>query len=252
MIRTLFAAIVLVVLTVVVATLLLLLGIFYASRRLVALSGIIWSWAVLAGCGVKLRIAGRENIDPLCPRVYIGNHQSAVDIPILMLALRGDVRFLAKKSLFQIPLFGWVIGRYGHVRIDRSNPRVAAEALERALARFRNKPTSIAIFPEGTRSLDGELLPFRRGSMKIAQRTGLPVVPFSIDGSLAVKSPRRWLVKGGPVRLTFGMPVGADAIALMTSAELEQTLHAAVAEQLSAGITSGAGETPSYERVGVS
>ena len=181
----------------------LLIGLVYPSRRLVAFAAVVWSKVILSLAGVRLTVEGKERVSDRVPRFYMGNHQSALDIPILLLALDGHVRFMAKNTLFRIPVFGWVLLRYGYAPIDRSNPRVTLRTLDRMLERLRRDPVSLAAFPEGTRSPDGRLLPFRRGTMKIGQRSGLPVVPFSIDGSLAVYSRERFAAHPGPVKLIF-------------------------------------------------
>ena len=210
----------------------LLIGLIYPSRRVVAFAAVVWSRVVLSLAGVRLTIEGKELVADRVPRFFMGNHQSALDIPILLLALDGHVRFMAKDTLFRIPVFGWVLLRYGYAPINRSSPRVTLRTIERMLERLRRDPISIAVFPEGSRSSDGRLITFRRGTMKVGQRSGLPVVPFSIEGSLAVYNRQRFAANPGPVKLVFAEPILADEVAAMSTSELHDRVKATIARQL--------------------
>lgn len=210
----------------------LLVGFIYPSRRLMAWSAALWARTMLTICGMRLTIEGTEHIQDAGARFFLGNHQSALDIPIVVLALKGDVRFIAKSTLFRFPVFGWILLRYGYVPVDRTRARVALRSLDRMLQRIQLNPISLAVFPEGTRSYDGRLLPFRKGTMKICRRAGLPVVPFAIDGSYMVNPRDRLRAYSGPVRLSFGRPIPADEVAAMTPSELHDRVREAVAQLL--------------------
>ncbi|MBU0719695.1 MAG: 1-acyl-sn-glycerol-3-phosphate acyltransferase, partial [Planctomycetes bacterium] len=188
-----------------------------------------WGRAILAAAGVRLTIEGSEYAMRDPSGFFLGNHQSALDIPVMFVALRGRVRFLAKESLFRIPVLGWVLSSYGHIPIDRSHARVALSAIERIMSRPGCQAPSIVVFPEGTRSVDGQLLPFRRGVMKICQRAGAGVVPFSIAGTAAIHRRGRFCIRSGPVRLTFAEPIVAAEVVAMTSTELHDRVRAAIA-----------------------
>ena len=122
--------------------------------------------------------------------------------------------------------------RYGYAPIDRSSPRVTLRTLDRMLDRLRRDPISLAVFPEGTRSSDGKLLTFRRGTMKVGQRSELPIVPFTIEGSLAVYSRERFAANPGPVKLIFAEPIPASEVAAMSTMELHDRVKATIARQL--------------------
>lgn len=228
MIRALLTVLVASLVVIVIGPPLLLLGLIYPSRWAIARGSEFWARAILWAAGVRLTIEGTEHIAAESPKFFMGNHQSALDIPILIAALRGDVRFMGKDTLFRIPLFGWVILRYGYTPVHRSRPRVTLQTLNRMLARIRERPISLAVFPEGTRTRDGRLLPFRKGTMKIGRRAGLPIVPFSIDGSMAVNSRDKFRAVPGRVRLTFSEPIPAEEIAAMSPTELHDRVHEAV------------------------
>jgi len=158
-------------------------AVVHSSRRLFAFWSRLWSRVILTLAGVRLTVQGRDHIADGEPSFFVGNHPSALDIPILFTALDGNIRFMAKKSLFRIPLFGYVLKRYGFIPIDREHPRAALLACEGMVEQLKRDPISFAVFPEGTRSPDGRLLPFRKGALRICLQSGLRVVPFSIDGS---------------------------------------------------------------------
>lgn len=232
MFRAIFVALVTAMLVVVIGTPVFILGLIYPARGFFAWPSFVWGRCILAACGVRLQIDGQADLGEPRPRFFVGNHQSALDIPVLIVALRGNVRFMAKESLFRIPILGWNLHRYDHVPIDRKSPRVTLHRLERMIARIRRAPISLIVFPEGTRSPDGELLPFRKGAMRICQRAGLDVVPFSICGSQAVLDRAKFRVRPGAIRLRFGEAIAAADVSAMTPAELHDRVYDDVARGL--------------------
>jgi 1-acyl-sn-glycerol-3-phosphate acyltransferase len=232
MLRAAVTVLVMSVVVLVVGTPILLMGLIYPWRRLFDSGAVFWSRLVLFFAGVKLQVEGREAVSDGVPRFFMGNHQSALDIPIVVAALDGHVRLMAKDTLFRIPIFGWTLSRYGFAAIKRESARTTLSSLERMLQRLRREPISWAVFPEGTRSRDGRLLPFRRGTMKVGQRSGLPIVPFSIAGSMAVHHRDHFAAHPGPVRLVFGQPIPAEEVAMMSAAELQHRVVSTIAGQL--------------------
>jgi 1-acyl-sn-glycerol-3-phosphate acyltransferase len=202
------------------------------SRRLVAFVSVWWAKAILAAAGVELSIHGRERVADGEPRFYLANHRAAIDTPILIAALHGEVRFLAKDVLFGMPLFGWILRRFEHIRVDRGSARMSLRRIEGALDRLQRDPISIAAYPEGTRSRTGKLLPFRRGTMKICQRAGLTVTPVCIEGSGRVNPPSERVGNPGPVRVTFGRPIPAAEVARLSAEELHDRVRSAIASML--------------------
>ncbi len=204
---------------------LFVIGLFRPSRRAFALCFRTWAWLILRAASTRVQFEGhRPRVgDPPC--FFMSNHQSAFDIPVLMYALNGDVRFLAKESLFRFPLFGWVIRRYGNVPVDRANPRVTLRRMETMLGLDRKHPLSLIAFPEGTRSRDGHLLPFHRGTMKIAQRTGLDVVPVTVDGAIKVNPRGEFRLYPGEVRVRFAAPIPAAEVASLSAQQLMERVR---------------------------
>ena len=191
-----------------------------------------WSRTILLAAGVRLRCEGAEFVADGAPAFFVVNHQSALDIPVLGAALGGRVRFLTKKTLFKIPVFGSYLRAYGQAEIDRSNPRAALKSLSKVIESIRKHPSSFVLFPEGTRSTDGQLLPFRRGALKICRRGGLRVVPVAIDGSVSVLKRGEYRVRGGVVRLVFCPPILAEEVAALSQDELTERVRRAIAEAL--------------------
>src|SRR5215813_3890698 len=120
----------------------------------------IWSRMILWTSGVRLNVSGANNLTPGIPYVLCVNHQSHMDIPIVIVAIPIQFRFAAKKELFRIPFLGWHLRRSGHVPIDRENPRAAIRSLSQA-AKTIQSGTPLVIFPEGGTSQDGRILPFK-------------------------------------------------------------------------------------------
>lgn len=209
-----------------------LLSLVCPMRRLVARSSVIWAKAILAMAGVRLSIHGREHVAGAEPRLYLANHQAAMDELILIVAVGGDVLFFTKDALFAFPVFGWLLRRLGHIRIERNSPRASIRNLERAFERIQRDPISVAVHPEGTRSPDGKLLPFRRGTMKICQRAGMAVTPVCIVGSGRVNPPSECVARPGPVRLTFGRTIPAVEVVNMTPDELHDRVRSAITAML--------------------
>jgi len=161
------------------------------KRRRIKMVERLWGKSVLAVGGIRLKVEGLENV-PASPVIYMANHQSDLDWPILHSVLPGDFVLLAKKELFQTPIFGKYIKFAGHQSIDRSSALNVFKAF-RGVAKTVKKGRSIAIFPEGTRTVDGRLGDFSPISFLVAKETGAPVVPVVIDGSFKA------LRKGNPI-----------------------------------------------------
>ena len=160
------------------------------SKRIKGVAS-IWGKLILAAGGIKLKVNGIENI-PDRTVIYMSNHQSDLDWPMLVAILPGDFVFLAKKELFELPIFGSYMKLAGHVAIDRSSPLKTIRSLNR-LVNVINKGQSVLIFPEGTRSTDGKLGKFNLQSFLVAQKTGVPIIPIIINGSFKA------LRKGDPI-----------------------------------------------------
>jgi len=184
----------------------LLAGIVDDSGNWIHRLGRLWARAIIRTSGVKIEVQGHEHIPVGKPVIFACNHASQFDIPIVHEALPVQFRFVVKKELFKIPLFGFALNHAGYIPIDRSGGKAALRSVQEAAEKLR-KGTSIVIFPEGTRSTDGRLMPFKVGGILIAVKAGCPIVPVAINGSHKVLPKGSIRVRPGRIKMTFGLPV---------------------------------------------
>jgi len=159
-----------------------------------------WSPSILRLAGITLEVTSATL--PPGPLVFASNHESALDICILLACVPRSIRFVAKQELFRLPVFGWYLSKGGHVPVDRTNRTRAVESL-RAAARKVRDGTSLIVFPEGTRSRDGLVHPFKKGPFVLAVEAGAPVVPVAIYGAGRLNPKSAIAAVPGLVRVRF-------------------------------------------------
>ena len=189
-----------------------------------------WSRTSLAMAGVKLTVSGLNWVPIEGPVIYMGNHQSNFDILALTSAIPRRFSWLAKEELFRVPFFGGAMRRAGYIPLDRSDGRQALKSIDEAARRIR-EGVSVVVFPEGTRTYDGTLLPFKKGGFILASRAAVPVVPFTINGSMAINPRNRFELYPGAINITFAEPVRPEGTG--------NTARELLLEQVRAAITSG-------------
>lgn len=165
-----------------------------------------WAPVLLWAGGAKLHVKGTEHLRPNQPYIFVSNHQSTIDIPVLFMALPINCRFVAKKVLRYVPFLGWYMWLSRFVFIDRSNRRSAMRSLEVAAKEIQSG-VSIIVFPEGTRSEDRRVLPFKTGSFILAERAQVPVIPVAIEGSGQLMPKNSWNITPGTIQVLLGAPV---------------------------------------------
>lgn len=164
-----------------------------------------WSWLILATTGVRVRVEGLDHLVPGTTYVFVSNHQSIYDIPVLFGSLPYQLRIIAKESLGRFPFLGWHLRRTGHMLVDRSRPdRAGIFAWATALP---SRGLSLIVFPEGTRSRDGLVATFKAGSLVPAVQAGIPIVPLSVVGSRHVMRKGELTTRPGDVRLLVHSPL---------------------------------------------
>jgi 1-acyl-sn-glycerol-3-phosphate acyltransferase len=176
-----------------------------------------WSRLILATTGVQVHVEGLDRIERGQTYVFIANHQSIYDIPVVFASLPFQLRIIAKESLGRFPFLGWHLRRAGHLLVDRSHPDRAG-----ILNRWRGLVAdhlSLVIFPEGTRSSDGRVRRFLGGSFLLALEAGLTIVPLSISGSRHVMPKGRLMTCPGRVTLVVHEPVVTSKIEAPTIAD---------------------------------
>jgi 1-acyl-sn-glycerol-3-phosphate acyltransferase len=179
----------------------------------------IWSRILLAICGTKVQVIGRENLLQSKPQVLMANHQSDFDILITLAHVPGQFRWIAKKELFAIPVFGEAMKSAGYIEIDRQNHEKALRSLDLAALRIR-EGKSVMTFPEGTRSRDGEIKAFKQGTFYLAIQAGAPIVPISIIGSGEIMPKRSLKIKPGKIKLVIDKPIPVAGYSLENRHEL--------------------------------
>ena len=192
-----------------------------------------WGRSILWAGGVRTETSGHCADLQRRSFIYMSNHQSNFDIPVLYGALPVQFRWLAKAELFKIPVFGQGMRGAGYISIDRSNRQSAFQSLARAAESIRNG-TSIMIFPEGTRSRDGDLQAFKKGGFVMAVDAGVPIVPVVISGTHAVMPKGSFLVRRRRVRVYLGTPIATSDFTRKTKDDLMAKVRSAMLEMLSA------------------
>jgi 1-acyl-sn-glycerol-3-phosphate acyltransferase len=172
----------------------------------------IWSPVLLWAGGAKLEVIGKENVDPKRPTIYVGNHLSTLDIPAHFVAVHADFRFVAKSQLRFVPLIGWYLWLAGHIFINRGDRSSAIGSLDRAARQIRSG-TSIFLYPEGTRSEDGRVLPFKKGPFALALKARVAICPVTIQGTDDVMPKNSWNITPGVVRVKIGSPIDTSGFA---------------------------------------
>jgi 1-acyl-sn-glycerol-3-phosphate acyltransferase len=166
----------------------------------------LWVEWLLRTNGIRLRVEGMENLKKDQSYILVSNHASILDIPALISAAPFPVRFLAKKSLRWFPIFGWVLHFSGHILIDRQSAQSALRSLKKAPSLLK-KGISIIVFPEGTRSPDGEVKEFKRGAFLLARHSKFPVVPVSTIGTYDMLPRHGWCFSPGTIHIRMGEPI---------------------------------------------
>ncbi|MBP7868089.1 MAG: 1-acyl-sn-glycerol-3-phosphate acyltransferase [Acidobacteria bacterium] len=194
--------------TVVMSTLAVLSTLLSGKGRLQHGCARLWARFILRVSGVRWRAEGLGRLPADRPCILMSNHQSNMDIPILLTALPIPFRFLAKESLFRIPFLGWYLRRCRHIPIHREDPRKAVRSLRDAAEKIRGG-VSVLVFPEGTRSEDGHLQEFKKGGFLLGTFSGALLVPVAIAGSRQVLPKGSSDLRSGKVSLAVGEPLDA-------------------------------------------
>lgn len=197
--------------TIVLGTLSITSSLFQSSGRFAHWCARTWSRLILITTGVEVEVTGLDRLQRDRPYVFVANHQSIYDIPIIFWSLPYQIRIIAKESLGRFPFLGWHLRRTGHMLVDRRRPD--RTAIFGQASKLMKQGLSLIVFPEGTRSRDGHVAPFKGGSFFLALEGGLPVVPISIVGSRHVMLKGRLATYPGRVKLIVHEPIDTTGLA---------------------------------------
>jgi 1-acyl-sn-glycerol-3-phosphate acyltransferase len=236
MLRTLWLVIVAFFVTIPLSTATIFVAMFRSTSPVIDWIMRTWGRFLVRAAGIDLQTENVERIDPKQRYILVANHYSYLDIPCIVAAIPQPIRFMAKVSLFKIPIFGWAIGRAGFIPIDRKNRRTAVKSFDLAAERIR-KGNTIAIFPEEGRSRERTMRPFQRGAFLLALKSEKTIVPIAIDGTFDVFRVGAKRVTPGAVTIRVGTPIATagkslrdkDRLANEARAQIETMLFGAPA-----------------------
>jgi 1-acyl-sn-glycerol-3-phosphate acyltransferase len=196
----------------------------------------------LALVRVRVEVTGLERLDPNQAYIFTPNHQSLIEVPLFVTYLGRNPAYLAKKEVFKYPLFGYGIGLMGVVPVDRSNSK-SAVASARLATRNLQRGKSYVVYPEGTRSADGRLLPFKKGAFMMAIDAGVPVVPVTISGATKIMPKAQVKVYPSTVRITIHDTISTSGYSKENVADLVARARASIASALDEGTTARESES---------
>lgn len=221
MLRTLWVVFIAVCVTIPVSLAVIAIALVSSTSPLIDPLIRFWARSIVRAAGIRLTTENLDRIESDRRYILVANHTSYLDIPCIYAAIPQPIRFLAKISLFKIPIFGWALGRAGFIPIDRKNRRTAVKSFDLAAARIR-KGNTIMVFPEEGRSATREMRPFQRGGFLLAIKSEQPIVPLAIDGMFDVLPVGSSRVKPGPVVVRVGTPIPTAGVTVREKERLAQ------------------------------
>src|ERR1043166_9277083 len=238
MLRTVWVTLVALVVTIPLATVVMAIALVRSTSP--AIDAIIRCWArcLVRAAGIDLHTERMETVDRKQRYILIANHYSYFDIPVIIAAVPQPIRFMAKVSLFKIPIFGWALGRAGFIPIDRKNRRTAVKSFDLAAERIR-KGNTIVVFPEEGRSRNREMRPFQRGGFLLALKSELPILPLAVDGTYDVYRVGAKRITPGVVTIKVGDPIATAGRSVREKEQLAEQSRSQIEKMLNVYGTSG-------------
>ena len=234
MIRTAFIILYILPATAILSIIAIIVSFFSRSGNSVHIVARVWSKSILFVSGIDVTVEGLANIDPSQSYIYMSNHRSNFDIPVLLGCLPIQFRWLAKAELFKIPIFGRAMRGAGYVKIDRFNRESAFKSIDQVAAKMKNG-VSVMIFPEGTRSEDSNLKPFKKGGFVMAVDSGVSIVPVILDGTRSIMAKGSWRIIPGSVTLSIQKPIATTGYTRDTKDDLIKYVRSVICEVLEKG-----------------
>ncbi len=170
---------------------------------------------------IKVHTEGSQYVQANRNYLFMANHQSLFDIPLLAAYIPTFVRGVEALRQFKWPVYGWAIRRLGNVPIDRKNIHTSITSMKKT-EKILRKGHSVVILPEGHRTLDGNLRPFKKLPFHLGKQAGVPIIPIGLSGLFQLKHKGSWLIKPGPIKITFGQPIEQDEIQALSTEKLRE------------------------------
>src|ERR1043165_1032478 len=238
MLRTIWVAVVALVVTIPLATCVMLIAFIRSTSPWIDRIIRVWARSLVRIAGIKLRTERMETVDRKQRYILVSNHYSYFDIPVIIAAVPQPIRFMAKVSLFKIPIFGWALGRAGFIPIDRKNRRTAVKSFDLAAERIR-KGNTIVVFPEEGRSRNRQMRPFQRGGFLLALKSELPILPLAIDGTYDVFCVGAKRITPATVTIKVGEPIATAGRSVREKEQLAEQSRKQIETMLGVFGTSG-------------
>ena len=217
--------------TIVVCLTIIIISPFDKKGNTVHYIGKFWSLLNIFLSGTRLTIKGKEKINTNLTHIVMSNHQSLFDVWALIGKIPLQIRWIVKAEIRKIPIFGYTLERMGHIYVDRKKRAAAYISLETAAGKIKNG-TSVIIFPEGTRSNDGHLLKFRMGGIIMALKSGVPILPVTVNGSRFVLPKNTLALMPGKIEVVVGDVIDASTYDENNKNELMEKIRSAIQENL--------------------
>lgn len=238
MLRTIWVVLVAVVVTIPLATTVMLIALVRSNAAVIDPIIRFWARLLLRAAGIDLRTERMETVDRKQRYILVANHYSYFDIPVIIAAVPQPIRFMAKVSLFKVPIFGWAMRRAGFIPIDRKNRRTAVKSFDLAAERIR-KGNTIVVFPEEGRSRNRQMRPFQRGGFLLALKSELPILPLAIDGTYDVYRVGAKRITPGRVTIKVGEPITTAGRSVREKEQLAEQSRAQIEAMLGVYGSSG-------------
>jgi 1-acyl-sn-glycerol-3-phosphate acyltransferase len=232
MIRTFFVWFCIVAATLVLGVLAFLSYPFDRAGRIIHSYARMWGKVALWANRVNVKVEGLESLKGEGPYIFMANHQGSYDIFALLGFLPFHFKWLAKRELFSIPFFGWTMAAAGYISIDRKGTRETVEAMNEAAKKIR-EGASVLIFPEGTRSPNGSVQPFKKGGFTLAIKSKVPVVPIAINGSREIMPKEKLIASAGEIRIRIDQPIDIRSLSLRDRSFLMDKVRENISRNLS-------------------
>ncbi|HWG48903.1 MAG TPA: lysophospholipid acyltransferase family protein [Candidatus Acidoferrales bacterium] len=215
--------------TIILGTLSLLSSLFDSSGAVQHGFARLWARMILSTIGTRISIEGLEKIDTRRAHVYVVNHTSAIDIPVLYVSLPFQFRILAKRELFRYPFMGWHLKRSGQIPVVLDNPKASIRSLQLAVTAVKNN-MSLVVFPEGGRSEDGQLQAFMGGAFFAAIRAHSDVIPMALVGTYETLKMNSFHIKPRPVRLLVGAPISTAGLSTRDTEKVAERARTVISD----------------------